>query len=586
MAVPRAAGRGKCQVMAPPGPPPRRAKDLVETVSAGDAALELVLARWRRYSRALRGVPWPVRAALVALALAAVKRAAGATLGLVLGALRWLWGRVVTRGGALRRASRRAAAASTRALAGWRPPDGSRQGLPIECRAALALGPLEPVVVERVTVDTPGPGEVRVKMAVCAVGRADACAVDAALAEPADARGPTAFPCVLGVEGAGVVESVGPGVRSVSHGDAVVVCFQACCYACALCKHRGTNLCDFRPRRGRPSASTSTPGRASSGEPAKRAEDGTVERERQRKRERGQEPDAAACTPAVLYMGRAVSRLGGCGTLSEYAIFDHEHVARLDAEVPLEQAALLGGCVGCGVGAAINSASRRADPARGGGRTADDDDDEEAAEERDEAAGLVVAVLGLGPVGLAAVMALAGPRVRALRIVAVDTCPARLEAALSAGATDVLRAPLPAEERGAGALAADLRTLVGGGGLDLALECAGDAAMAREALAACHAGWGELVLVGDSGDAPAAAQAQQHLWLRPGQDLVDGGRKVRGLRFGGLRGRRDLPLLLRMARRGEIDLEPFVTATTRLDNVNDALDQLRKGSGMRTVLTF
>jgi S-(hydroxymethyl)glutathione dehydrogenase/alcohol dehydrogenase len=571
-------------------PPARRSKDVVETVSAGEAAVELVVARWRRYGRMLRGVPWPVPAALVALVLVAVKRAAGAALGLVLGTLRWLWGRVVTRGGALRRASRRAAAASTRALTGWRPPDGSRKGLAIECRAALALGPLEPVVVERVAVDAPGPGEVRVKMAVCAAGRADACAVDAALPEPADARGPAGYPCILGVEGAGVVESVGLGVRSVSAGDAVVVCFQACCYACALCKHRGTNLCAFRSRRDRVSASV--PARASSDKPDEPTADGAaIEKSGKGKREDG--PDVASSKPAVLYMGRAVARLGGCGTFSEYALLDEEHVARLDADVPLDQAALLAGCVGCGVGAAISSARPRAEPVHGGSREAAAAAaaaaavaEEEAAEERDDAAGLVVAVLGLGPVGLAAVMALAGPRVGALRIVAVDTCPAKLEAALSAGATDVLRAPLPAEERGAGALATDLRALVGGGGLDLALECAGDAAMAREALAACHVGWGELVLVGDAGDSPVAAQAQQHLWLRPGQDLVDGGRKVRGLRFGGLRGRRDLPLLLRMVRRGEIDLEPFITATTSIDNVNSALDELRKGRGMRTVMTF
>ena len=109
-------------------------------------------------------------------------------------------------------------------------------GQPIECKAAVALAPKEPLQVVDVVVAPPQAGEVRVKIAFTAL-----CHTDAYTLGGLDPEG--LFPCILGHEASGVVESVGEGVTHVRAGDHVVPCYQAFCGVCKFCLSSKTNLC-------------------------------------------------------------------------------------------------------------------------------------------------------------------------------------------------------------------------------------------------------------------------------------------------------------------------------------------------------
>ena len=101
---------------------------------------------------------------------------------------------------------------------------GDTAGKPIECKAAIAWEAQKPLEVTTVTVAPPGPGEVRVRMVATAL-----CHTDSFTLSGDDPEG--LFPSILGHEAAGVVESVGEGVKSVQAGDHVIPCYQAYCGA-------------------------------------------------------------------------------------------------------------------------------------------------------------------------------------------------------------------------------------------------------------------------------------------------------------------------------------------------------------------
>ncbi|KAL3101216.1 hypothetical protein niasHT_027972 [Heterodera trifolii] len=109
-------------------------------------------------------------------------------------------------------------------------------GKTIKCKAAVAWKPNEPLAIEEIEVAPPKAGEVRVKILFTAL-----CHTDQYTLSGRDPEG--IFPSILGHEAAGVVESVGEGVRSVQVGDHVVPCFTPQCRECDFCKNPKTNLC-------------------------------------------------------------------------------------------------------------------------------------------------------------------------------------------------------------------------------------------------------------------------------------------------------------------------------------------------------
>jgi len=178
-------------------------------------------------------------------------------------------------------------------------------------------------------------------------------------------------------------------------------------------------------------------------------------------------------------------------------------------------------------------------------------------------------VFGLGGIGLAvvqgAVMARAG------RIIAIDTNPDKFALAKQMGATDCVN---PGEH------AQPLQEVIiemSGGGVDYSFECIGNVEVMRAALECCHKGWGESVIIGVAG-------AGREISTRPFQLVT--GRVWRGTAFGGVKGRTQLPQMVEQAMRGEIDLDPFITHTMGLEEINRAFELMHAGRSIRSVILY
>mmetsp|Transcript_18648 Transcript_18648/g.52425 ORF Transcript_18648/g.52425 Transcript_18648/m.52425 type:complete len:325 (-) Transcript_18648:261-1235(-) len=183
------------------------------------------------------------------------------------------------------------------------------------------------------------------------------------------------FPCILGHEAAGVVESVGDGVTTLQPGDHVIPCYQAYCGQCKFCKHPDSNLCTSVR------AFTGKGVMRSDGKPRFTSSDGK---------------------PIYHFMGTS--------TFSEYTVIHAESAAKIDPSAPLDKVSLLGCGVSTGWGAVDNTAKVKP--------------------------GSTVAVFGLGAVGLAVIER--AKKAGASRIFAIDINPTKFPIALDWGATECL----------------------------------------------------------------------------------------------------------------------------------------------------
>ncbi|VDN14720.1 unnamed protein product, partial [Dibothriocephalus latus] len=182
----------------------------------------------------------------------------------------------------------------------------------IECRAAVAWDKNQPLVIEKIKVDPPKAGEVRIK--VISTGL---CHTDAYTLSGQDPEG--VFPVILGHEGAGIVESVGEGVTSVAVGDHVIPLYIPQCRNCKFCKSKKTNLCSvIRDTQGR-----------------------------------GLMPDG---TSRFSCRGQKIFHFMGCSTLSEYTVVCEISVCKVNTAAPLDIIGLLGCGISTGYGAALNTA--------------------------------------------------------------------------------------------------------------------------------------------------------------------------------------------------------------------------------------
>ncbi len=359
-------------------------------------------------------------------------------------------------------------------------------------RAAVFYEVGKPLVVEDVELESPRRGEVLVSIAATGVCRSDLHYIKGDLVMP--------LPVVLGHEAAGVVEAVGPGVQSVRPGDHVVILFAPACGHCRYCDSGRPHLCEMRYRvRGK-------------------MPDGTS-----RLRARGQEVHHFTCV----------------SSWAEQAVVPETGVLRIDDDVSLSVAALLGCAVTTGVGAAVNTAR--------------------------VAPGSSVAVFGLGGVGLNVIQ---GARIAgAVTIIGVDLLDHRLEAARRFGATHTINArrddPVKA--------VLDLT----GGGADYAFEVIGRAAVVRQAVD-CLARGGIAVAVG-------IPPAQEELAV-PGPAFVLNEKTLRACFYGSARLRSDIPRFLALYRAGHLMLDELVTAVFPIDRVNEAVSALDRGDGLRSIL--
>ncbi|XP_067336796.1 alcohol dehydrogenase 1-like isoform X3 [Channa argus] len=215
--------------------------------------------------------------------------------------------------------------------------------------------------------------------------------------------------------------------------------------------------------------------------------------------------------------------------------------AKIDPAAPLDKVCLLGCGICTGFGAAVNTA--KVEP------------------------GSTCAVFGLGAVGLAAVMGCKSAGAK--RIIAVDVNPDKFEKAKVFGATDFVN---PKDHnKPISQVLAEMTN----GGVDYSLECVGNVAVMRSALESCVKGWGVSVLVGWTDMHDFAARPIQ---------LISG-RTWKGSLFGGFKGKDGVPEMVKAYLEKKVKLDEFITHTMTLDQVNDAIDLMKHGKCVRTVLS-
>jgi S-(hydroxymethyl)glutathione dehydrogenase/alcohol dehydrogenase len=242
--------------------------------------------------------------------------------------------------------------------------------------------------------------------------------------------------------------------------------------------------------------------------------------------------------------GDAVFHYMGCSTFSNFTVLPEIALAKVRADAPFEKICYIGCGVTTGIGAVIHTA--KVWP------------------------GANVVVFGLGGIGLNVIQ---GARmVGADRIIGVDLNPAKAEMARRFGMTNFVNP----DEVGRDRLVQALVDLTGGGA-DFSFECIGSTATMRQALECCHRGWGMSVIIG-------VAPSGQEISTRPFQLVT--GRVWTGSAFGGARGRTDVPRIVDWYMDGKIEIDPLITHTMPLAEINTAFDLMHEGKSIRSVVTF
>ena len=233
----------------------------------------------------------------------------------------------------------------------------------------------------------------------------------------------------------------------------------------------------------------------------------------------------------------------GCSTFSNYTVLPEIAVAKVRKDAPFDKICYIGCGVTTGIGAVINTAKVEI--------------------------GSRAIVFGLGGIGLNVIqgLRLAG----ADQIVGVDINPARREMAEKFGMTDFVNST-----EVEGDLVPYLVDLTKGGA-DYTFDATGNVGVMRAALESAHKGWGESVIIGV---APAGAEIS----TRPFQLVT--GRVWRGTAFGGARGRTDVPRIVDWYMDGKIEIDPMITHTLSLENINEGFDLMHEGKSIRSVVVY
>jgi S-(hydroxymethyl)glutathione dehydrogenase/alcohol dehydrogenase len=231
----------------------------------------------------------------------------------------------------------------------------------------------------------------------------------------------------------------------------------------------------------------------------------------------------------------------GTSTFAEATVMPEIALAKVSPEAPLDRACLFACGLSTGLGAAMNTA--KVEP------------------------GSTCAVFGAGMVGLGAV---AGARLQgAERIVCIDMSDERLELARGQGATDVMK--------GGPDVVAQLLEMTGGFGFDYTFEATGLVNVMAQAVESARMGWGLCTVAGVAGKGETLDIIPR--WLITG-------RRVAGSSFGGVKGREGVPQLVDRWLAGDIDVEPFVSHSLSLDEVNHGFELMEAQDGIRSVVAF
>ena len=234
----------------------------------------------------------------------------------------------------------------------------------------------------------------------------------------------------------------------------------------------------------------------------------------------------------------------GCSTFANFTVLPEVALAKVREDAPFDKICYIGCGVTTGIGAVIYTA--KVWP------------------------GANVVVFGLGGIGLNVIQ---GARmVGADKIVGVDLNPGKRAMAEKFGMTHFVNPDEVGRDKVVQAIV-DLT----GGGADFSFECIGSVHTMRQALECCHRGWGESIVIG-------VAPAGQEIATRPFQLVT--GRVWKGSAFGGARGRTDVPKIVDWYMEGKIDIDPLITHTMPLDEINTAFDLMHEGASIRSVVVY
>ena len=247
--------------------------------------------------------------------------------------------------------------------------------------------------------------------------------------------------------------------------------------------------------------------------------------------------------------GRPAYHYMGTSTFANYTVLPEIAVAKIREDAPFDKVCYIGCGVTTGIGAVLNTA--KVEP------------------------GAKCIVFGLGGIGLNVIQGLR--LASADMIIGVDVNPAKKKWGEQFGMTHFVNA----KDLG-GDLVPYLVNITkrGGdqiGGADYTFDCTGNVTVMRQALEACHRGWGESIIIGVAG-------AGQEIATRPFQLVT--GRVWRGTAFGGARGRTDVPKIVDWYMEGKIEIDPMITNVMPLAEINKAFDLMHTGESIRSVVTF
>ena len=239
----------------------------------------------------------------------------------------------------------------------------------------------------------------------------------------------------------------------------------------------------------------------------------------------------------------------GCSTFSNFTVLPEIAVAKVNPDAPFDKICYIGCGVTTGVGAVINTAK---------------------VEE-----GASAIVFGLGGIGLNVIqgLRLAG----ADMIIGVDMNNGKKAWGERFGMThfvnpkeiggDLVPYLVNLTKRGADQI----------GGADYTFDCTGNVTVMRQALESCHRGWGQSIVIGVAGSG-------QEISTRPFQLVT--GRVWKGTAFGGARGRTDVPKIVDWYMAGKIQIDPMITHTLKLEEINKGFDLMHAGESIRSVVVY
>jgi NDMA-dependent alcohol dehydrogenase len=369
----------------------------------------------------------------------------------------------------------------------------------MKTKGALLWGVKEEWSVEEIELGDPVAGEVQVQLAASGLCHSDEHLVTGG--------NPIGFPAIGGHEGAGIVTKVGAGVKSLKEGDHVVLAFIPACGQCPPCSNGHQNLCDL--------------GMHLLGGVA-----------------------IADGTHRIIARGQGVSPMCLLGTFSPYVTVHESSAVKIDDDIPLDKAAL----VGCGVTTGWGSSTKVADVRPGE----------------------TVVVIGIGGVGINAVQGAVAAGAK--RVIAIDPVAFKREKAKAFGATHVFESAAAAVEQ--------VSEITWGRMAEKAVITVGDikGEDIEDAMNLIGKG-GRVVVTGMGNYADMDVKLNLFMFTLLQKDL-------QGAIFGGANPRAEIPWLLSMYRDGKLKLDELITSTYALEDINQGYQDMRDGKNLRGVILF